>query len=91
MTGGVLNQRQLGRHNCVRFRFAGTGAIYKWEFQVDGRLVEYEVKGNLTISDTGEYRPCRRGTGHRAFSTVKVHGGRMNEERMGYVDETERN
>src|SRR3954466_12097369 len=26
----------LGRHNCVRFRFAGTGAIYKWEFQVDG-------------------------------------------------------
>ena len=26
--------------------------IYKWEFQVDGRLVEYEVKGNLTISDT---------------------------------------
>ena len=26
--------------------------IYKWEFQVDGRPVEYEVKGNLTISDT---------------------------------------
>ena len=42
----------LARHNCVRFRFAGTGAIYKWEFQVDDRLVEYEVKGNLTISDT---------------------------------------
>ncbi len=29
-----------------------TGMIFKWEFQVDGRLVEYEVKGNLTISDT---------------------------------------
>jgi DNA-binding transcriptional LysR family regulator len=43
---------ELVRHNCVRFRFAATGAIYKWEFQVDGRLVEYEVKGNLTISDT---------------------------------------
>ena len=42
----------LVRHNCVRFRFAGTGAIYKWEFNVDGRLVEYEVQGNLTISDT---------------------------------------
>jgi hypothetical protein len=26
--------------------------IYKWEFQVDGRLVEYEVKSNLTLSDT---------------------------------------
>jgi len=43
---------ELVRHNCVRVRFAGTGVIYKWEFQVDGRLMEYEVKGNLTISDT---------------------------------------
>ena len=43
---------ELARHNCVRFRFAGTGMIFKWEFRVDGRLVEYEVKGNLTISDT---------------------------------------
>lgn len=42
----------LVRHNCVRFRFAATGAIYKWEFQVDDRLVEYEVKGSLTISDS---------------------------------------
>jgi DNA-binding transcriptional LysR family regulator len=43
---------ELARHNCVRLRFGGTGMIFKWEFQVDGRLVEYEVKGNLTISDT---------------------------------------
>ncbi|MFC5521081.1 LysR family transcriptional regulator [Polaromonas jejuensis] len=43
---------ELVRHNCVRFRFAATGAIYKWEFQVNDRLVEYEVKGSLTISDT---------------------------------------
>jgi len=43
---------ELVRHNCVRFRFGGTGRIFKWEFRVDGRLLEYEVKGNLTISDT---------------------------------------
>ena len=43
---------ELVRHNCVRFRFSSTGMIFKWEFRVDGRLVEYEVKGNLTISDT---------------------------------------
>jgi DNA-binding transcriptional LysR family regulator len=43
---------ELARHNCVRFRFAATGVVYKWEFQVEGRAVEYEVKGNLTISDT---------------------------------------
>jgi len=43
---------ELVRHNCVRVRFVGTGRIYKWEFQVDGQLVEYEIKGNLTITDT---------------------------------------
>ena len=43
---------ELVDHNCVRFRFAGTGAIYKWEFQVDGRVVEYEIRGNLTITDS---------------------------------------
>lgn len=43
---------ELQRHNCVRFRFSGTGAIYKWEFTVDGRPVEYEIQGSLTISDT---------------------------------------
>lgn len=42
----------LVRHNCIRLRFAATGAIFKWEFEVDDRLVNYEVKGNLTISDT---------------------------------------
>ncbi len=42
----------LVHHNCVRFRFSGSGAIYKWELQVDDRLVEYELGGNLTISDS---------------------------------------
>lgn len=42
----------LAQHNCVRFRFASTGAIYKWEFQLDSRVVEYEARGNLTITDS---------------------------------------
>lgn len=42
----------LAQHNCVRFRFASTGAIYKWEFQLDSRIVEYEARGNLTITDS---------------------------------------
>jgi len=33
-------------------RFVTTGAIYKWEFDVGGRLVDYEVDGNLIIGDT---------------------------------------
>jgi DNA-binding transcriptional LysR family regulator len=42
----------LADHNCVRFRFSGSGAIHKWEFTVDGRTVEYEIGGRLTISDS---------------------------------------
>lgn len=42
----------LVQHNCVRFRFSGSGAIYKWELEVDGRDIEYELSGNLTISDS---------------------------------------
>jgi DNA-binding transcriptional LysR family regulator len=42
----------LVKHDCIRFRFSGSGAIYKWELTVDDRLVEYEVSGRLTISDS---------------------------------------
>jgi len=42
----------LADQDCVRFRFSGSGAVYKWELDVDGRRVEYEVGGSLTISDT---------------------------------------
>src|SRR6478736_3691379 len=45
-----LHPSDLVQHNCVRFRFSGSGAIYKWELEVDGRDVEYELSGNLTIS-----------------------------------------
>jgi len=42
----------LVRHDCVRFRFSGSGAIHKWELRVDDRIVEYEIGGSLTISDS---------------------------------------
>ena len=42
----------LARHNGVRFRFSTGGGIYKWEFNVDGRIVDYEIAGSLTITDT---------------------------------------
>lgn len=42
----------LVRHNCVRFRFSGSGAIHRWELEVGGRIVEYEIGGSLTISDS---------------------------------------
>jgi DNA-binding transcriptional LysR family regulator len=42
----------LVHHNCGRFRFSGSGAIHKWELTVDNRIVEYEIGGSLTISDS---------------------------------------
>jgi DNA-binding transcriptional LysR family regulator len=36
----------------VRFRFSTGGGIYKWEFAVDDRTVDYEIAGSLTITDT---------------------------------------
>lgn len=42
----------LVHHNCVRLRYASTGALSNWKFEVDGRLVEYKVAGNLVIGDT---------------------------------------
>ncbi len=42
----------LVHHDGVRFRFSGSGAIHKWELSVDDRIVEYEIGGSLTISDS---------------------------------------
>lgn len=42
----------LAHHSCVRFRFSGSGAIHKWELSIDDRIVEYEIGGSLTISDS---------------------------------------
>lgn len=47
-----MHPDELADHNCVRFRFSGSGAIFKWEFNVDGRTVEYQIGGNLTITDS---------------------------------------
>jgi DNA-binding transcriptional LysR family regulator len=43
---------ELVHHKCIRFRFSGSGAIYKWELRVDDRIVEYEIGGSLTIGDS---------------------------------------
>ena len=42
----------LVHHNCVRFRFSGSGVIHKWELKVNDHIVEYEIGGNLTVTDS---------------------------------------
>jgi DNA-binding transcriptional LysR family regulator len=40
----------LRNHACVRFRFP-SGAIYNWQFERDGKEVDVEVAGPITLDD----------------------------------------
>jgi len=55
--GRPRHPRELQQHACARFRFAGSGAIYRWEFAHPtgpkrGRWFEMDVDGPLTANDT---------------------------------------
>jgi DNA-binding transcriptional LysR family regulator len=41
----------LAHHDCIRFRFPSTGAIFRWELLDGGRPVEVEVAGAVTVND----------------------------------------
>lgn len=48
--------RELISHNCMRFRFSSSGAVYRWEFfdkhhKPHGRWYEIGVQGNLITND----------------------------------------
>jgi DNA-binding transcriptional LysR family regulator len=40
----------LREHACIRYRFPG-GALYRWEFEKDGKEVEVDVDGPVTLDD----------------------------------------
>lgn len=42
----------LAGHNCFRFRSVGSRQVLKWEFERGKKNFEYEVRGNLILSDS---------------------------------------
>jgi len=50
--GMPKHPRDLQAHNCVRFRFSTTSAIYRWEFCEHGRWFEIDAEGNLVSNDS---------------------------------------
>ncbi|MGY2373156.1 LysR family transcriptional regulator [Pseudomonas sp. SDO524_S393] len=42
--------QDLYRHDCIRFRF-DSGALYRWEFEREGRKEAINVSGPLTLTD----------------------------------------
>jgi DNA-binding transcriptional LysR family regulator len=56
--GRPKHPRDLQTHNCVQFRLASSGALYRWEFAhksgpQKGRWFEIAVDGSLTVNDIG--------------------------------------
>lgn len=42
----------LANHNCINFRYYSNRALYRWEFEEDGKDLAVGVKGNLTVNDS---------------------------------------
>lgn len=42
--------QDLVGHNCINLRLIGSGALYSWEFERDGRSLRVRVDGQLTFT-----------------------------------------
>ncbi|MGL4964238.1 MAG: LysR family transcriptional regulator [Inquilinus sp.] len=41
----------LTRHEAIRYRFPASGALYRWEFERDGRALTVDPPGSLIVND----------------------------------------
>lgn len=50
--GAPEHPRELLQHDCVRYRYPGSGAVERWAFERRGRRCEIAVDGPVTSNDT---------------------------------------
>jgi DNA-binding transcriptional LysR family regulator len=43
--------RDLKDHACINYRFAASGALYRWQFARAGEVIDVAVEGSLTLND----------------------------------------
>lgn len=43
--------QDLRGHACINYRWVGSGALCRWEFERDGQVLEVAVEGPLTLND----------------------------------------
>ena len=48
--------RDLKDHLCINYRFAASGALYRWQFARASEVLDVAVEGSLTLNDTGLIR-----------------------------------
>jgi DNA-binding transcriptional LysR family regulator len=49
--GEPLAPADLHRHACINWRYPGSGSLYRWEFEKDGKALEMSVEGPLIADD----------------------------------------
>lgn len=49
--GAPGHPRELQQHDCVRYRYTGSGAVERWEFERRGRRCDIAVDGPVTSND----------------------------------------
>lgn len=56
--------QDLLEHNCIRFRFPGSGRLYDWEFERGGEKLELRVKGQFVSNSPDQIvTACAKGLG----------------------------
>jgi DNA-binding transcriptional LysR family regulator len=58
--GEPRRPRDLVAHACLGWRYATTGALWRWEFEHRGRELEIAVDGPVTASDSSLLIACAR-------------------------------
>ncbi|PSH61583.1 LysR family transcriptional regulator [Phyllobacterium sophorae] len=49
--GRPLTPEDLTRHESIRYRFPASGALYRWEFERNGRSVSVDPPGAIIVND----------------------------------------
>lgn len=50
--GTPAHPRDLLKHDCINYRSAGSGALYRWEFRKGKEQLQLDVKGRLASNDS---------------------------------------
>jgi DNA-binding transcriptional LysR family regulator len=49
--GRPTRPEDLTGHDAIRYRFPGSGVIYRWEFERDGKTLSVDPPGSLIVND----------------------------------------
>lgn len=50
--GAPLTPHDLRAHQCINYRWAGDGAVYRWRFERADESLEVRVEASITVNDT---------------------------------------